>query len=73
MKYKVKRFGRYGLHIILRKQDGFKEGQEVEIKTGESQEHQDLGNYEEFKQKLLRDEEFIELIYSKLQSSIRRF
>ena len=31
MEYEVKPFGRYGLHITLRKRDGFREGMKVKV------------------------------------------
>lgn len=31
MKAKVKKFGKGGLHVVLRARDGFREGQEIEV------------------------------------------
>lgn len=108
-RYKVKKFGKYGLHIILRKADGYKEGQEVEVLPDKRQKYKQnhqpdsvitailskkinaafkrLDNIEnrinnngsireqliqEIKQALLRDEEFMDIIYSRLRD-MRRF
>ena len=79
MEYEVKHFGKYGLHIILRKSDGFREGMKVKVipnghdKTTQSNTNDNTKQYNEIREKLLRDEEFLEIIITKLQEYARRW
>ena len=70
----VKRFGRNGLHLIVRKRDGFKEGQKVLVLT-EEEAKQLKKNQEDKLRKEIRnilEEELDEMLEERLQAIFSR-
>ena len=70
----IKKFGKNGLHLIVRKRDGFKEGQEVFILTEEEAKAIKEDKKESLRKEIreVLEEELDEILEEKLQAIFSR-
>ena len=70
----IKKFGKNGLHLIVRKRDGFKEGQEVVILTADEAAFLKNEQKENIRKEVraILEEELDELLEEKLQAIFSR-
>ncbi|RME78882.1 MAG: hypothetical protein D6769_03820 [Methanobacteriota archaeon] len=66
----VKKFGNNGLHLVVRKRDGFKEGQEVVVMSADESRYEENTKKEELKEivKEVLEEELDSVLEMKLQA-----